>query len=166
LVALSCASLAGALPKPKFCFNYVCGLSCVHSVTLHESGVTLATHIFNNSTHQKFSRFASTASESKTPSASSPREVLGEDEVKRLLYRALMLKGMACLPPSNQRNQSNVITCEKAREMVLEAASGNIQNPPEFASMMDRSLQIMAYEQVCCALISCLLHSFDLLCSL
>ena len=70
---------------------------------------------------------------------------------KRLLYRALMLRGMGCRPaelqsfPSGQQSAMQPETCEKAREIVRQVISGSAIDS---VSSIDRALQHLALQQV------------------
>jgi hypothetical protein len=115
------------------------------------SGVSLATHIFDNS----FSSARSSISHKMQPQASS-KPSPDQTDLKRLTYRTLMLKGMSCRPvdvnaflPFQQSNMAqSSISCEKAREFVANLAAGSEIASADFSSALDRGLQHLALHQV------------------
>ncbi len=123
-------------------------------VNHNNSGVSLATHIFDNS----FSTARSSVSPKMQPQASSNHTKPSPDpaDLKRLTYRTLMLRGMACRPvdvnaslPFHQSNMAQAsISCEKAREIVGNLVSGSAIGSADFSCALDRGLQHLALHQV------------------
>lgn len=84
------------------------------------------------------------------PTVSPPADA----DLKRLTYRALMLRGMACgqvesQPPSeNQRDGARAMPCETSRQILRDVISGRISDAVAFEAAVDRSLQQLALSQV------------------
>ncbi len=108
------------------------------------SGVSLATQIFDNP-------FRHARAHSSTAAPVQHRASSDFTDPKRLLYRALMLRGMGCRPaeslsfPPCQQSALQPEICEKAREIVLQVISGS---SIDSVSSIDRTLQHLALEQV------------------
>jgi hypothetical protein len=108
------------------------------------TGVSVATQILDNALP-----FPSSAQ--MPPQAVSPP---ADADLKRLTYRALMLRGMACRqveskPPSeNQRDGPRAMPCETSRQMLRDVMSGRISDAVAFEAAVDRSLQQLALSQV------------------
>jgi hypothetical protein len=114
------------------------------SHTTRPTGVSVATQILDNALP-----FPSSAQ--KPPPAVSPP---ADADLKRLTYRALMLRGMAChqvesKPPSeNQRDSPRATPCDTSRQMLRDVMSGRISDAVAFEAAVDRSLQQLALSQV------------------
>ena len=84
------------------------------------------------------------------PTVSPPADA----DLKRLTYRALMLRGMACrqvesqTPSENQRDGVRAMPCEASRQTLLDVISGRISDAVAFEAAIDLSLQQLALSQV------------------
>ena len=84
------------------------------------------------------------------PTVSPPADA----DLKRLTYRALMLRGMACrqvecqTPSENQRDGARAMPCEASRQTLRDVISGRISDAVAFEAAIDRSLQQLALSQV------------------
>ncbi len=107
-------------------------------------GVSLATQIIDNP-------FGHARAHSSTAAPVQHNASSDFTDPKRLLYRALMLRGMGCRPaesqsyPPCQQSAMQPEICEKAREIVRQVISGS---SIDSVSSIDRTLQRLALEQV------------------
>jgi hypothetical protein len=108
---------------------------------LRQPGVTIVARKFHDS--------PSSAAQPLTPTVS-----VAEADLKRLTYRALMLRGMACSPvesqsfSENRRDVPTSIPCETSHQILRDLICGRINDTAAFEAAVDRSLQQLALSQV------------------
>jgi hypothetical protein len=122
-------------------------------ITLVSLGASLATQIIDNPLRD--TQLSSTLA-TGTPLSSS-----SHSDPKRTMYRALMLRGMACRPAELQpattfeHDASPPISCDEARKILQDLILGSAIDPEYVSSAIDGPLQSLALAQVKCIAFMC-----------